>query len=92
LWITASALSGVWGDLGEGRRGDLGGSGANFKKGRSADSGALGEMASLACQIGPKMEAGVFQQNQICTRTFGFADTLEKIADLTERQTGQGDA
>ena len=32
----------------------LPGSGANFKKGRRAGSGALGERDSLACQIGPK--------------------------------------
>src|SRR5271166_5481092 len=37
------------------------GSGANFKKGRRADPGALGERESLACQIGPKFK--------ICTRS-----------------------
>src|ERR1700730_17132941 len=37
------------------------GSGANFKKGRRADPGALGERESLACQIGPKFK--------LCTRT-----------------------
>ena len=37
------------------------GSGANFKKGRRADPGALGEMESLACQIGPKLK--------LCTRS-----------------------
>jgi hypothetical protein len=47
------------------------GSGANFKNGRCADSVALAEMASVACQMGPKME--------ICTRTFRntFALRLE---------------
>jgi hypothetical protein len=38
------------------------GSGSNFKKGRRADPGALGERESLACQIGPKFK--------LCTRTF----------------------
>ena len=37
------------------------GSGANFKKGRRADTGALGERELLACQIGPKFK--------LCTRT-----------------------
>jgi hypothetical protein len=37
------------------------GSGANFKKGRRADPGALGERESLACQIGPKFK--------LCTRS-----------------------
>ena len=37
------------------------GSGANFKKGRRADPGALGERESLACQIGPTFK--------LCTRT-----------------------
>ena len=37
------------------------GSGANFKKGRCADPGALGERESLACQIGHKFK--------LCTRT-----------------------
>ena len=37
------------------------GSGANFKKVRRADPGALGERESLACQIGPKFK--------LCTRT-----------------------
>jgi L,D-transpeptidase-like protein len=37
------------------------GSGANFKKGRRADPGALGERESLACQIGRKFK--------LCTRT-----------------------
>jgi len=37
------------------------GSGANFKKGRRADPGALGERESLACQIGPKLK--------LCTRS-----------------------
>jgi hypothetical protein len=39
----------------------FGGSGANFKKGRRADPGALGERESLACQIGPKFK--------LCTRS-----------------------
>jgi hypothetical protein len=39
------------------------GSGANFKKGRRADPGALGERESLACQIGPKFK--------LCTRSLG---------------------
>src|SRR5271166_1986033 len=34
------------------------GSGANFKKGRRADPGALGERDSLACQIGPDSSSG----------------------------------
>jgi hypothetical protein len=37
------------------------GSGANFKKGRREDLGALGERESLACQIGPKFK--------LCTKT-----------------------
>jgi hypothetical protein len=37
------------------------GSGANFKKGRRADPGALGERESFACQIGPKLK--------LCTRS-----------------------
>jgi len=37
------------------------GSGANFKKGRRADSRALGERESLACEIGPKFK--------LCTRS-----------------------
>jgi hypothetical protein len=37
------------------------GSGANFKKGRREDLGALGERESLACQIGPKF--------RLCTKT-----------------------
>jgi hypothetical protein len=40
---------------------NFGGSGANFKKGRRADPGALGERESLACQIGPKFK--------LCTRS-----------------------
>src|SRR3984893_19009566 len=39
----------------------VGGSGANFKKGRRADPGALGERESLACHIGPKFK--------LCTRS-----------------------
>ena len=39
----------------------LEGSGANFKKGRRADPGALGERESLDCQIGPKFK--------LCTRS-----------------------
>ena len=46
----------VWSNLGRRK-----GSGANFKKGRRADPGALGERESLACQIGPKFK--------LCTRT-----------------------
>src|SRR5258708_29190385 len=38
-------------------------SGANFKKGRRANPGALGKRESLACQIGPKFK--------LCTRTHG---------------------
>ena len=41
--------------------GERRGSGANFKKVRRADPGALGERESLACQIGPKFK--------LCTRT-----------------------
>jgi hypothetical protein len=47
-----------------------GGSGANFKKGRRADPGALGERESLACQIGPKFK--------LCTRS--LATTLMDVA------------
>ena len=41
------------------------GSGANFKKGRRADLGALEERESLACQIGPKFK--------LCTRSLEFS-------------------
>jgi hypothetical protein len=44
------------------------GSGANFKKGRRAEPGALGERESLACQIGPKFK--------LCTRS--LARTLDR--------------
>ena len=44
------------------------GSGANFKKARRADPGALGERESLACRIGPKFK--------LCTRTAWLWDEL----------------
>ena len=43
------------------RQHNIPGSGANFKKGRRADPGALGERESFACQIGPKLK--------LCTRS-----------------------
>jgi hypothetical protein len=56
----------------------LKGSGANFKKGRRADPGALGERESLACQIGPKFK--------LCTRSAGI---LPKLSDLGQGAIGE---
>jgi hypothetical protein len=49
------------------------GSGANFKKGRRADPGALGERESLACQIGPKFK--------LCTRSAGWIFLAVLVGD-----------
>src|SRR5271165_4791400 len=60
--IALNVKNGIFGfDPDDDRMPTFSGSGANFKKGRRADPGALGERESLACQIGPKFK--------LCTRT-----------------------
>ena len=56
---------------------EVSGSGANFKKGRRADPGALGEREPLACQIGPKFK--------LCTRSTVMAQVaiwLDTVAAI----------
>src|SRR5271166_3336703 len=55
----------------------LEGSGANFKKGRRADPGALGERESLDCQIGPKFK--------LCTRSVFGAGASHAKRDPKDR-------
>src|SRR5271165_2796715 len=50
------------------------GSDANFKKGRRADPGALGERESLACQIGPKFK--------LCTRSSRWSAPNRCMSDM----------
>src|SRR5271165_1934069 len=57
----------------------MGGSGANFKKGRHADPGALGERESLACQIGPKFK--------LCTRSNRYTAVISHRSGETEDAT-----
>src|SRR5271165_3060161 len=58
------------------------GSGANFKKGRRADPGALGERESLACQSGPKFK--------LCTRSENYGRSERLSVFLRKERSDRG--